>query len=73
MSVPLLDVPLLDPLTAPEVAAALGVKPRAIGQACGKGWIPGAFRTPGLGNGPGHWRIPRDSVLQLRRELGVDP
>lgn len=73
MSTPLRPLPDLDPLTATEAAAALGIKHDVLTRHLRLGRFPGAFRTLGLGSGPGDWRIPHAAVLEVGRELGVWP
>jgi Helix-turn-helix domain len=73
MSILLAPLPDHDPLKPHEVAAALGLSDKQMTYHLRRGRFPGAFRTPGQGAGPGRWRIPRDSVIAVGRELGVWP
>jgi len=73
MSTPLLPLPDRDPLTATEVAAALGIRLDTVTRLIRLGWFPFAFRTLSLGNGPGAWRIPHAAALAAGRQMGLWP
>ena len=71
--IPLRPLPDLDPLKPAEVAAAIGMRRDTLVRHLRAGNVPGAFRNPGEGAGPGRWRIPHATAVQLGRELGVWP
>lgn len=68
---PIRPLPDLDPLTAREVAGALGMSTQYIAHHAALGRFPGAYRTPGNGGGPGNWRIPHEAAVKVGRQMGV--
>ena len=71
MSTPLRPLPDLDPLTAHEVALALGVSQRHILEHARRGRFPGAYHLPAINGHPGRWRIPHAAAVKVGRQMGV--
>lgn len=71
MTHPLQPLPDHHILRTSEVAAAFGCGVGTIERVLKQGRFPGAFRTPGMGKGPGRWRIPREAAVKVGRGMGV--